>query len=207
MSVRRGVAALSSLALFSGCMNFGNSPAPSPQRFQINYSLENTPPQSHFPVTLRISPLTTDGLYARDRIVVRTGKNRVDHYEYRRWATKPARMIFDLLQRDLAASGVFRAVISGASPVANDLLLSGVVERIEEIDTDGCSASLKIRFLFSRTPSIGVDVPLLQKAYEASETCRTNDVEDFVAAMSRSLANISKRLLRDIETILSEPAP
>ena len=188
----------------AGCISIFGEPAEPPQvlHFRLQYPRpqEKKRPRSF---VLRILPLRISALYNTDAIVVRNGEHVDRHYNYLRWSAPPARMIGDILSRDLAESGLFEIVIPGPSPLANDYLLNGTVEEIEERADDGnCKAYLRIRFVLARQTSATQATPVFQKAYGAEEECIVGNAGSLVASMSRALQTISERLRADIDEIL-----
>ncbi len=196
------------LAGVSGCFSIFAEPEEPPRvlRFRLDYDAPK-PASSPLPYVLRVLPLRSGANYDTDAIVVRNGDHVDERYHYRRWATQPARMIGDLVRRDLAESGLFEAVIPGPSPLANDYLLSGAVEEIEERRGTGCQAHLRIRFVLAQQNSAAHATPVFQKAYEAGEACIAGDANDFVSAMSRAMRTLSGHLRSDIAAALRTSAP
>lgn len=203
--MRRTVAVSLLASLLSGCISL-SGPAPAPvYRYQLSYP----PPeaaQRTLRVVLQLLPLQGAAAYDSDRIAFRDGKYRLDFYNFRSWTVQPARMIGDTIQRDLADSREFSAVVRGPSPLRPDFALGGVVEEIEERTADGCTAHLRIRFTLARhTGAIGAE-PVFQREYTAHEPCTEDDVESLVAAMSLALQSISERLRGDISVAIEAPA-
>ena len=192
------ITALLILLSVSSCSIFGGAAPPTIHYYRLDYErTEGERPA--LPVVLRTMPLAAAPMYDGHRIVVREGVHELGSYHYRRWSTDPAKMIGALIQRDLADSGSFRAVIDGVAPTASDYSISGTVEEVEQRVDRGCTAHLRTRFLLTGPSRDGT---LFQKPYQATEPCESNSVEDFVAAMSRAVAAISTRLRVDIETAI-----
>ncbi len=189
-------ALLASLCALAGCFSL-RVPSPRIQEYRLAYpspAVEGAP----VPVVLRLAPFRTASVYARESIVYRESAHTIGTYDYHRWAADPGSMIADLLARDFAASGLYRAVQQGPSPLRSDYELSGEIEQIEEQLLSGCASHLQLRALLLRAPAAKRDPVLFQQTYAASEPCIADDTADMVAAMSRALQQISIRLQQDV---------
>ncbi len=201
---QRATAAVALAALLlpvTGC-SFGGKPAP-PIRY---YKLDYPPPPAASrttPVVVQVLPLQTAADYDRNAIVARDSQHEVERYYYSRWSSAPARMVGDLIQRDLADSGAFEAVVQGATPVRADYTLSGIIETIEQTAAGGCSARLRARFTLADNATSATPV-LFQRVFEQVEPCGGDEVDDVVAAMSRALARLSAELRDAMIAAISE---
>lgn len=182
--------------LLSAC--FARTPTPIVHHYRLSYDpphVEATP----LPIVLRLAPLRIDSVYASEEIVYREDQFHVEAYRRHRWSADPARMITDLLQRDLAASGAFRAVQQGPSTLPSDYILRGEIEEIEERSQPECNAHLRLRVLLTRArPRDDSDAVAFQKVYEADEPTRCGHADALVESMSRALSQISVQLLTDV---------
>ena len=100
--------------------------------------------------------------------------------------TAPAGMIAELLARDLATSHVASAVLQGPSALIPDFELSGRIEELDELDTSGCSARLRLRVLLVRVGASGPRAPLFEELFESEQPCTAGDPSSFAEAMSRA---------------------
>jgi ABC-type uncharacterized transport system auxiliary subunit len=190
------------LSLLAGCFSMGRSGAPRVSRYRLDYPAP-TPQGTAISATVQVLPLRSAAMYDRVDVVYRQGLHRVETYNYRRWSVQPARMIRDLIERDMVASQDFQAVTGGLSPLAADYVVDGVVEEIEERIDQGCNAHIRIRFVLARRSGPASAGPVFQRVYEASEACRAGDADDFAEAMSRAVASISERLRGDLSEVAS----
>jgi ABC-type uncharacterized transport system auxiliary subunit len=198
-SIRELVAStLVAATVGAGCVTLaGGKPAPPVERFQLSYPAPAAV-SDPLPATVRVVPLRTAAAYDRSDIAVRRGPHRLEFYNYRRWAVHPARMIGDLLARDLAESRAFGAVLQGPSPLRADYVLSGFLEEIEERnDGTGRAAHLRIRFTLALRTGSAESEPLFQRSYDAAEPAG-DGIDALVDAMSRALAEISERVRGDL---------
>lgn len=196
--MRRGRCAWLALSVaLCGCVGSLKVPAPEVREYRLDYispAINSTP----LPAVLHVSRFRAAAVYARQPIVYRDGAYATGTYFYHRWIANPANMLADLLARDLAASGLYRAVQQGASMLPADYELGGEVDEIEErVDKEGCRAHLKLRVLLIR--SRAKDNPLvMRQSYVAEAPCPSRTPEAFVAAMSRAVQDVSARLQRDV---------
>ncbi len=183
--------------LGSGCFSISAKSSPTVYRYQLEYPPPQPQPEP-LAATISLMHFRTASAYDRTDIVYREGEHRLGTYNYRRWAVPPARMIGDLIGRDLVASKMFRAVAQGPSPLTTDVVLGGFVEEIEERVAGSSSAHLRIRFTLTYRGSAMQAEPLFQKVYAADEPYQGSDVDDLVDAMSRALSSISLQLRTDL---------
>lgn len=202
MSARHAARLGVALACLAGCVRL-TVPTPHVHEYRIDYP----PPQIDgppLPVVLRIAPFRVAAAYAGDAIVYRSGDFETDSYVYHRWATNPGNMIADLLARDFAASGRYRAVQQGPSLLPSDYVLTATIEEIEERSVaTGHSAHLRLRVLLftSRAPS---GEPVWQRIYDVDQPCLGMGVSDFVAAMSRAVEGVSAQVQREVYEAIAE---
>jgi len=203
MKARFTIVVAASLAL-SGCVTL-TVPAPPTQEYVLQYA----PPSSQgspLPAVLRVTHLQIASTYARNGIIYRTSDHEIGAYSYHHWAADPAGMVGDLLARDFADAGGYRAVLSGPSRVRPDYEVSGTIEEMEERIGDGRStAHLKIRVLLRRLAADAKNKVVFQKTYTADEPTPGDNTAELVAAMSSGLQQISESLRSDVhEAIASD---
>lgn len=184
----------------AGCLRVATA-VPTVTEYRLDYA---PPPLAAeaLPVVLRLGPLGAAAIYDREAIVYREGDYATGTYSYHRWIAPPGRMLADLLARDLAASGLYRAVQRGVA--ASDYDLGGEIEEFaERVAAGACSAQLRLRFSLVRArPGPGAPV-LLQKSYAAEEPCAGTTVDDFVAAMSRAVSGVSQAVQQDVRAAIA----
>ena len=183
------------LVCLCGCVKLAQ-PAPTISDYRLDYrppSAQGTP----LSVTLSVPSLRVGAVYDRDVIVYRDGDHVTGTYYYSRWSANPGDMIADLLVRDFAESGLYRAVQRGASLLPVDYQLTGTIEEIEErVGNSGCAAHLALRVLLVHTTGTG-DPVRLKKMYSGDESCACNQPRALAAAMSHTLLRISAELQQD----------
>lgn len=194
------------LAVLGGCLHLGIR-SPQVREYRIDYTpptLSGTP----LPVAVEVGLFSVAAVYDREAIVYREGTYSTGAYVDARWSAHPGNLVADLLARDLAASGLFRAVQRVPSMVPSDYQVGGEVQEIEERATGGgCAAHLQLQVLLARShPAKGGPV-LLQRTYTGDEAAPCRAPDQLVAAMSKALAGISAQIERDVYgAIAADPA-
>jgi ABC-type uncharacterized transport system auxiliary subunit len=95
-------------------------------------------------VTAPARPASLESLAVRDfacpdylcdgRLVYRPTPTEVGHYEYHRWAMTLRRMITDSIASRIRGRGLFSAVESNQTGAGSRFVLSGTIDRLEEVD-------------------------------------------------------------------------
>ena len=84
--------------------------------------------------TLAIEELRCPDYLCEGRIVYRPTPGEVGFYQYHRWASSPRAMIAQYLAERVRAQSLFTSVSGDDSRMSTDFLLSGTLERLEEVD-------------------------------------------------------------------------
>jgi ABC-type uncharacterized transport system auxiliary subunit len=84
--------------------------------------------------TLAIKALRCPDYLCEGRIVYRSTSPEVGFYQYHRWAVNPRTMIAQYLAERVQARSLFVSVSGDESRMATDFVLSGTLERLEEVD-------------------------------------------------------------------------
>lgn len=197
------IVALSAVALLSasGCVTLSR-PTPRAHEYLLDYDPPTAEPE-HLGGVIRISPLGIAAAYAGSGIVYREAEHGIGAYSYHRWATEPAGMVGDLLARDIAASGVYDAVLRGPSLIRGDYELSGEVQEIGERSSSGCAARIELRLLLRRAGTHGPQAVLFQRSYSDEQPCKSDDTADLVGALSRAMRAVSTRAQDDTRAAIA----
>ena len=84
--------------------------------------------------SLAIKELRCPDYLCEGRIVYRPTPAEVGFYQYDRWAVSPRTMIAQYLAERVRARSLFVSVSGDESRMATDFVLSGTLERLEEVD-------------------------------------------------------------------------
>jgi len=137
---------------------------------------------------LAVEPLTSEGAYDDERIVYRVGPVRLDYYQYHHWSTTPGAMVGGYLQRALATSGKFRAVV-GETTTDTAAVLGGRVVAIEEVDETATRWSGHVAIELTLTdPRTGEIV--WSQTYEQREPLATRTPEGLARALGAAMDRI-----------------
>ena len=189
--------------LFVGC--FGSSPPKERIRF---YTLEYPPPVfsdlSKQPFIVQIKRFSINPIYNTTRIVFQSESSTRDDYVYHRWRANPADMVTQFFKRDLMKSGVLTAVLDEDSRFSHTHTLEGSVDEFLEMDSkEAWYAVLTISVTVMKAD--GLDVVkgiLMQNTYSAKTKLKKKNPRDLAEAMSRAMAEVSERIIKDLHACL-----
>jgi ABC-type uncharacterized transport system auxiliary subunit len=110
-----------------------------PDYYALNFP---APPSAHRiqrPVagSLAVREFRSPVFLREGAIVYRPSAEQIAFYQYHRWAEDPRRAVTGLMMQDLEASGFFRSVDVYDGRGSPDLVLSGTLEHLEELDHAG----------------------------------------------------------------------
>jgi ABC-type uncharacterized transport system auxiliary subunit len=108
-------------------------------RYPAYYTLHFEPPTQAAALERGLGSLTIKELQCPDylcegRIVYRPTSIEVSFYQYHRWAISPRAMVAEYLAQRVRARPLFVSVSGDESRLATDFVLSGTLERLEEVD-------------------------------------------------------------------------
>jgi len=168
-----------------------------------NYYTLHVPPPPDPPVaegvhaSLAIREFRSPTYLRQGAIVYKTSPEQIGFYEYHRWAVDPRDLVTNAVTDRLRASGNFTQVklYDGHSDI--DYVLSGRLEKLEEIDYEG---GVKVE--------VAISAQMLNLA--TGETVWTNGVSETGTVEKRSVpavvAEMNRTMERAIEKLLT-PAP
>ena len=84
--------------------------------------------------SLTIKELQCPDYLCEGRIVYRPTPIEVSFYQYHRWAISPRAMVAEDLAQRVRARSLFTSVSGDGSRMATDFVLTGTLERLEEVD-------------------------------------------------------------------------
>lgn len=151
--------------------------------------------------TIVLEQLSTDEGYDDERMVYRTGRYRLDYYDYHRWSAPPGVIISNYLERGLERSGQFRAVVRDVTRDAK-VVLAGRVVAIEEVDVSkgAWEGHLVVELRLVDTES---GDSLWSEQYDESEPLTRQTPEGLAAAISAAMARIVERAVPAISARLA----
>src|SRR5260370_843039 len=117
--------------LFAGCG--GKIKYPAYYELHVAPATDIPPKADHLP-SIAVREFRAPGYLRQGPIVYRTSPEEVGYYEYHRWAVDPRSAITNAVVGRLRASGHFAAVTVYDGRAIADYILSGRLEKLEELD-------------------------------------------------------------------------
>ncbi len=205
-SLRRNIVIAFSLfaacAVLTSC--FGNK-APERSYFSIDYALSSQPRYAapKYNATLVIQNIASTLAYDRQEIVYRTNPYEFQYYWYRLWASKPRKMLNELVLGHLQYTNLFQSVSSTIEDRLPDYLLDIYIVSIEELDVSDTEwyAHMSLRFTLTRSSS---SEAIWTYTFDAKRPVASNQPVYVVKAMSEMLSTELVKTFRELDKKLSE---
>ena len=167
------------------------------------YTLHVPPPpdpptQEGVHASLAIREFRSPTYLHQGSIVYKTSPEQVGFYNYDRWAVDPREFVTNAVTDRLRASGNFTQVkpYDGRSDVA--YILSGRLEKLEEIDYAG---GIKVEVAISaQMTSIATGATVWSNVVSETGDVNKRDVAAVVSAMSRTMDRAIEKLLTPVPT-------
>lgn len=192
---------LSSLIILAGC----SSKMRYPNYYTLNLPAPPDPPASeNAKATVAIREFSAPGYLRRGQIVFKTSPEAVGFYAYQRWAVDPCEFVTDSMQDRLTATGLFAHVKRYDGRADAEYLVTGRLERLEEIDYDG---SVKVVVAMSaQMIRFDTGATVWTKAVTKTGNVEKRDVPAVVSAMSNAMDSAMQELLNPLSTEMSRSA-
>jgi ABC-type uncharacterized transport system auxiliary subunit len=133
----------------------------------------------------------------QDRIVYRPSPEEVGFYEYHRWAEPPKDAVTKALADQLVKRHAFQSVEVSDGSDKTDYVLTGSIERLQEMDYAGAVRAQVIIAAELRDPARQKIIWSSSASSESAVTKR--DVDAVVAAMGRASQQSISRLMTDLD--------
>jgi len=181
------------VGLLAGC---GGPRGPATKYYKLEIPPAPAPAGPAAPASLRIEPFRTASLLRQDRIVYRPSPVEVGYYEYHRWAEPPNDTVTKALADQLTKRRIFQSVEISDGGKKADYVLSGSIDRLQEVDYRG---AVRVQVSISAE----LDDPVRQQKIwsgAASSECivAKGDVQAVVTAMGQASQQSIARLVADI---------
>jgi ABC-type uncharacterized transport system auxiliary subunit len=165
------------------------------------YTLDYEPPRmtnfNPLPSTLKILPFATLKPYNTKRIVFRENPLSLDSYVYYRWISLPGDIVTQRLVRDFSSTGLFRAILSDKNTISSSFFMEGTVEDFLYQGTGKLSeVLLTINLVLFKQKDMKTNI-IFQRRYTATTPCNDNHPMEIAEAMSKSMASISGKIIKD----------
>jgi ABC-type uncharacterized transport system auxiliary subunit len=132
------------------------------------------------------------------RIVYRPTRTEVGYYEYHRWATTLRRVITDSIAGRLRTQGVFGSVESAQNAGGVTYVLTGAIERLEEVD-DGRDVQAVVQ-LSAQLVDTRTQKTVWRHSEIASEPVIKRDVSGVVGGLSAATRRAIDALIASLES-------
>jgi len=195
---------LSVLLIIGGCIDL-KQPKNKIQYYTLGYSSPSITGLKPLPVTLKIERFSVAPAYNTNRIIYGNQSFERNEYFYYKWRSNPADLVTYFLSRDIRASGLFRAVLPQGSGFPFSYLLEGSVDEFFELDeAESWNAvlSITITLMAANEPDVSKSV-LFQKSYSVKKACKHKNPQGLAQAMSLSMGEISKEVIKDIYLVVN----
>jgi ABC-type uncharacterized transport system auxiliary subunit len=137
------------------------------------------------------------------RIVYRESPTEIGFYQYHRWVTNPGSMVTIAIIGTVRSSGRFSNVESDASHMKPDFLLTGQVERLDEIDySGGVRVEVKLSAQLDNVRSkctVWSGAEAVTTRVEKKPTEKKTTMNSVVMEMSRAVQKCVDSLLADMQ--------
>jgi ABC-type uncharacterized transport system auxiliary subunit len=143
--------------------------------------------------TLAVREFRSPTYLRQGAIVYKTSPEQIGFYNYHRWAVDPREFVTNAVAERLRASGNFRQVklYDGRSDI--DYILSGRLEKLEEVDYDG---GVKVEVaIFAQMTNLATGAIVWTNDVSEVGTVAHRDVPTVVAQMSATMDRAIEKLL------------
>jgi len=173
-----------------------------PRTYTLDLAGTAVAPARRLPLgALAVRDFTCPDYLADGRIVYRPTGTEVGYYEYHRWAMTLRRMITDSIAGRIRARGMFGSVDSAQPDADGRYLLTGAIERLEEVD-DGRDVRAVGQFSAQRVDT-RAQKTLWRHSEIASEQVNKRDVSGVVGSLSAATRRAVDALIASLESDLA----
>ena len=197
---------LCSLMFLCACFSLSGCFSKTPQRtyFSVDYTL-GTQPKSASPKynkSVVIQNINTALAYDRQEIVYRSNPYEFQYYWYRLWASKPKKMLRELILGHLRYTNLFKSVAGKVEETIPDYQLNVEILSIEELDVSDTEwyAHLNLEFTLVRESDKSA---VWNYAFDARRPVADNQPVYVVKAMSELLDAELVKAFEDLDRKLA----
>jgi ABC-type uncharacterized transport system auxiliary subunit len=202
MSMRRtgtmNVFCLAALVILAGC----GGRARYPNYYTLNLPAPPDPPApENAHVTLAVREFRALTYLNQGAIVYKASPEQIGFYAYRRWAMAPRDFVTNAISERLRASGVFTRVQTYEGSRDVDYVLSGRLEKLEELDYQG---SVKVEVAISaEMTSVATGKTVWSNAVSEVGDVGKHDVPAVVSEMNRTMQRAIEKLVAPLPASLA----
>jgi ABC-type uncharacterized transport system auxiliary subunit len=195
------VIALSSVALLAGCVGkMGRT-----NYYTLNLPAPPDPPAAESAhTTVAIREFRAPAYLKQGAIVYKPSPEQIGFYAYHRWAVDPCAFVTHSIIARLSATGTFSRVKHYDGQPDADYLVSGRLEKLEEIDYEG---GVKVEVAVSaQMTKLDTGTIVWSKAVSEVGEVKQHDVPTVVSEMSNTMERAIEKLLTPVPGGLPVPS-
>ena len=190
--IGRLIATLATLTIcicLMGCISKTRFPA----YYTLHVPLAVDTPTAGGTRSLSVREFRSPAYLRQGAIVYRTSPEQVGFYQYHRWAVDPREFLTNVIIDRLRATGKFAEVTAYDGHSDADFVLSGTLEKLEEIDYEG-GVNVKVSLSAQITDSRAGKTVWTNTASETARVDKRN-VPAVVTEMSQTMDRAIQKLL------------
>jgi ABC-type uncharacterized transport system auxiliary subunit len=191
----RIVFCLAALVILTGCAG----KVKYPSYYTLNLPAPPDPPaaeKAH--ATLAIRQFRAPVYLRQGAIVYKTSPEQIGFYAYHRWAMDPRDFVTSSIMERLRVSGAFTRLQSYDGSRDVDYVLSGRLEKLEELDYDG---GVKVQVAISaEITSIATGATVWSNTVSEIGDVNKHDVPAVVSEMNRTMERAIEKLVTPLST-------
>jgi ABC-type uncharacterized transport system auxiliary subunit len=134
-------------------------------------------------------------------IAYRPSPEQLDFYDYHRWAEDPRRVVTAAMVQQIRTRGIFQSVEAFDGRASSECLLTGTVERLEEVDR-GTNVFIEVA-LSARLINLRTGEVLWQDTSSQTAKLDQRSVAGIVAEMSQDLGSVVGHLVSSMQDRLT----
>ena len=189
---------LATLIILAGC----GGAAKYPNYYTLHIQPPVDPPaQEGVRTSLAVREFRSPAYLRQGAIVYKTSPEQIGFYNYHRWAVDPREFLTNAVAERLRASGNFTQVklYDGRSDI--DYVLTGQLEKLEEIDYEG---GVKVEVAISaQMTNLATGAQVWTNAVSEVGTVDKRDVPTVVAEMNRTMERAIEKLLTPAPSLVA----
>jgi ABC-type uncharacterized transport system auxiliary subunit len=197
-AVTSGVLCVAALVILTGCAGTVRYP----NYYALNVPAPPDPPAAEKAHTsLAIREFRAPTYLRQGAIVYRASPEQIGFYAYHRWATDPRDFVTNAIGDRLRTSGVFARVQTYDGSRDTDYVLSGRLEKLEELDYQG---GVKVQVAISaEMTSIATGKTVWSNAVSEIGDVDKHDVPAVVSGMNRTMERAIEKLVTPVSAGLA----
>ena len=176
-----------------------------PNYYTLNLPAPPDPPvaeKAH--ASLAIREFRAPAYLRQTAIVYRTSPEQIGFYAYNRWAMDPRDFVTNAIIERLRASGAFSHVQSYDGSRDVDYVLSGRLEKLEELDYQG---GVKVQVAMSaEITSLATGKPVWSNEVSETGDVDKRDVPAVVSEMNRTMERAIVKLVTPVSAQIAAPS-